>query len=52
MKRVQDDEDHEHVEMSPTEARQAHQFRPVFYILVISTLGAFLLLWLIYAVFF
>lgn len=53
MKRVQDDEEHEHVEMTTEEARQGYEVRPpIFYVLLAGTLAAFFILWVIYAVYF
>ncbi len=51
VKRVQDNGDHEHVEASPEEAKQARKGRPVLYVLLAGLVGAVAALGLIYAYF-
>jgi len=52
MKRVQDDEEHEHVELSSEEARQGRPDLPVVYVLIGLIVGTVLAIGAIYAYFF
>lgn len=52
MKKVQDDEHHEHVELSPEEARQGRPDLPVVYVLIGLVAGTILAIGAIYAYFF
>jgi hypothetical protein len=52
MKRVQDDEHHEHVELSPEEARQGRPDLPVVYVLIGLVAGTILAIGAIYAYFY
>lgn len=51
IKRVQDSDEHEHVEASSEEAKQARKGRPVLYVLLAGLIGAVAALGLIYAYF-
>jgi hypothetical protein len=51
IRRVEDEDGREHVEASPTEARQARKGWPILYVLLAGTFGAFLALVLIFVYF-
>jgi len=51
IKRVQDNDEHEHIEASPREVKQARKGWPVLYVLLASLAGAFLVLGLTFAYF-
>ncbi len=52
MKRVKDDETHEHVELSATEARQGRPDRPILYVLIGLIAGTIIGVGVIYAYYF